>query len=166
MVVFLWNFSQVHSAVENEFLVDNSIIESVAESISEEKNSTLVVVEELPDEKIERLAESEPLVAEEAQIEENGSVASLKIVAQKKVWFGYIDMQSDKHYQKVLKGAIELDPKKDWLLVFGHGYIDVFLDGKAVKFKTYNNTHFIYKDGNLDALTRKEFKRLNRGRKW
>ena len=91
---------------------------------------------------------------------------SFKIVAKTKVWFGYINVNTHKKYQKTFKGELSLDAKEEWLLIFGHGFIDMYIDGELQKFKSHKNVHFHYKDGHLETITSREFKRINRGRKW
>lgn len=137
--------------------VDNSVIESVEKSIvvennssKDDENSTLIEVE-----KVQKEAKKEA-----------ARIRSFKIVPRTKVWFGYIDVGTNKHYQKTLKGEIELDPAKVWLLLFGHGHIDIYLNEELVPFKSHENLRFLYKNGTVKAISASEFKTLNRGRKW
>ena len=91
---------------------------------------------------------------------------SLTIAPKTKVWVGYIDVVSNKKYQKTSKQAFDLDPKRDWILVFGHGYVDIIIDGEKKKFSKKNTLRLLYKEGELSELTFNEFKRLNRGNAW
>lgn len=91
---------------------------------------------------------------------------SFKIVTKSKVWLGYIDVQTNKKNQKTFKGEMQLDPKKKWLLILGHGYIKIFINGEAVKIKSNDNICYLYEDSSVKAISLSEFKRLNRGSKW
>ena len=93
-------------------------------------------------------------------------VKSLKIIAKRKVWMGYIDLSTFKKFQKTFSGELELDPTKEWLLTLGHGYIDVEIDAKLVEFKVKQNIRLLYKDFNITKINYEEFKKLNRGQKW
>ena len=91
---------------------------------------------------------------------------SLKIIARTKVWLGYVNVATDQKYQKTFEGAFELDPAKEWLLYFGHGYIDVVVDGKKEKFSSKNTLRLHYQDGNITKISINDFKKLNRGNRW
>jgi len=91
---------------------------------------------------------------------------SFKIKPRSKVWLGYIDVKTNKKHQKTFSSELDLDPTKEWLLFFGHGYIDMYVDNELIKFDSHEFKRFLYKDGTLQTITTKEFKKLNRGRKW
>jgi len=91
---------------------------------------------------------------------------TFEIIARKKVWLGYIDVAKHKKYQKVFTGKFSLDPTKEWLLFFGHGMIDLVVDGKQEKFTNRNRVRFYYKDGNVSEISVDKFKLLNRGKTW
>ncbi|MDF1878804.1 hypothetical protein JHD46_04025 [Sulfurimonas sp. SAG-AH-194-C20] len=93
-------------------------------------------------------------------------VHSFKIYTKSKVWFGYIDVQTNKKKQTTFTGDINLDPQKKWLLIFGHGYIDMFINEEAVKIDSRDNIRYLYEDGTVKAISLQEFKKLNRGSKW
>jgi len=93
-------------------------------------------------------------------------VESFKIKPKSRVWLGYIDLSNYKKYQKTFKDELELDPSKEWLLRFGHGYVDIIINGKVKRFKSKNSLKFHYKDGEIKEISTKEFKRFNRGRSW
>lgn len=148
------NYTSSSESPQSVHKVDNTIINSIKEDVVIEKNTT-------NSENNITTAESENNTTVEENLDK-----SFEIVAKSKVWFGYIDVQTHKHYQKTFTGSIDLDPDKEWLLLFGHGYINMFINSKARKFKTYNNLRFLYKDGELTAISKEEFKKLNRGHSW
>ena len=102
------------------------------------------------------------------ELEEKTKVVtrSLKVKPKSKVWMGYIDLKTYKKQQKVFKDEFTMDTNKDWIIVFGHGHLDMIVDGKVMKYSDRNNLRFLYKDGKLTKITLKEFMSLNRGKKW
>jgi len=91
---------------------------------------------------------------------------SLEISPRMKVWLGYIDVATNKKYQKTFQGNLELDPSKEWLLYFGHGFVDVDIDGELTKFSDKDTLRLHYEDGKIEKISKREFKRLNRGNSW
>ena len=94
------------------------------------------------------------------------TVKSVKIMPRTKVWMGYIDINEDKKYQKTFSDEFDLDTSKDWLLLFGHGNLDIEVNGELEKFNTSQNLRFKYIDGELTKITIKEFKELNKDSQW
>lgn len=103
---------------------------------------------------------------QKSSVEPKAVTKSLKIIARSKVWMGYIDVATNKKYQKTFEGEFDLDPNKEWLLIFGHGYIDVIINSEKTKFQSKRTLRLLYKDGTLKKITLDEFKRLNRGNAW
>lgn len=91
---------------------------------------------------------------------------SLKIMPNVKVWVGYIDLQTHKKYQKIVSDELTLDPQKDWILVFGHGDLNIEVNSEIQEFKTKDNLRFSYIDGVFEKITYNEFKKLNKGNEW
>lgn len=91
---------------------------------------------------------------------------SLKISTDKKLWFGYIELDTDNKTQKSFTGEFDLDASKNWLLLFGHNNIEIALDGEAQEFEKSKNIQFLYKDGVLTQISLEEFQKLNKGNKW
>jgi len=120
--------------------------------VDQEQNSTTEVKEQEPQ--------------EEVKAEPKASELSFKIVPIKKVWLGYIDVETHKRYQKVFSGELDLDPTKKWLLYFGHGYVSFVVNGEKESFHDRNKLRMYYDDGLLTKISLQEFKKLNRGRSW
>ena len=165
LFVLIYKISNSDTPVEST-LVDNSVIESVIQEINSseneksEDNVTLVISQEVEKVQKEELLE-EVVESREEEVVENSFV----IKPKSKVWFGYIDADTHRHYQKTFSDAFELDPNKRWLLLFGHGYIDMSVNGEVQKFSR-SKLRFYYHNGELKPVTLEEFKKLNRGRKW
>ncbi len=143
-----------------EEAIDNSTRLNIKEEvliIDENKTTSESNSSNISEEKI-------AIVEIESEIEEVPK--SLKILPKSKVWVGYIELKTHKKHQAVVREYLNIDTKKDWLLVFGHGNINIEVNGEVRVFKSANNLRFLYKEGNLTKIDSSEFKQLNRGRKW
>lgn len=164
ILFFIFNNSASKSQNKN-VKVDNKLIENVEHTIDPkviDGNTTESNVTDASDSNL-----STPVkLTSSTHIEKVKAVTSLKIIAKPKVWMGYINIKTNVKKQKSFKGEFDLDPSQSWLLVFGHGYIDIYIDGKIQKFNSRNIVHFAYQNGKLRAVTKEEFKKLNRGRSW
>jgi len=105
-------------------------------------------------------------VEEEIKVEPEAKPLSFKIIPKTKVWIGYIDLADYKKYQTTLSGALELNATKNWLLSFGHGHINIEINGETTEFKDPRTIRFSYIDSELKEIGFEEFKRLNRGSGW
>ena len=102
-------------------------------------------------------------------MEKKEEVIKLKpfsIKAKSKVWIGYIDVETNKKYSEVVKTRLTLKRDREWILVLGHSHVDIFANGETYKFSTKGQLRLLYKNGLVSQITEKEFKKLNRGRKW
>ena len=148
--------------------VDNALIMDAQKNIQliDENESNLSNVEingSQEDANATQIAQEE--LQEELQ-EEQKSEKSLKFSTKTKLWLGYIDLQTNKRYNKIFTGEFELDAKKSWLLVFGHSFVDIEVNGELVTLSAKGSLRFLYEDEKLQPLTLTEFKKLNRGRTW
>ncbi|HFB53112.1 MAG TPA: hypothetical protein ENJ67_00135 [Sulfurimonas autotrophica] len=142
---------QEHQVVQN---VKQDIVADVntSETNSSDENTSIRADENL---------------TESAKIVEPKAVThTFKIIARTKVWLGYIDVATDKKYQKTFTGEFDLDPTKEWLLTFGHGYIDVIVDGKKEVFSSKDTLRLHYQDGKIEKISINDFRKLNRGNTW
>jgi hypothetical protein len=167
LLLFVAIYYTMRSADEtlNKTLKENKIIEDVKKNIvidanvtqksNSDENSTMQVEDT-----------NATVVKTETKKEEKAVPQSLKIIARTKVWLGYIDAATNKKYQKTFEGELDLDPTKEWLLYFGHGYIDVIIDGKERKFSEKNTLRLHYENGEIKQISINEFRRLNRGNTW
>jgi hypothetical protein len=141
---------------------ENKIIQNIKnEVIAEDDNVTDTNATHATDENVTQAAVIKKVVEEPKVV-----IKSFEITAKTKVWLGYIDVQTNKKYQKTFTGNFELDPTKEWLMIFGHGYLDITIDGETQKFSDKNTLRLLYKDGAIKKITTREFKELNRGYAW
>jgi Glu-tRNA(Gln) amidotransferase subunit E-like FAD-binding protein len=177
IAILLYNILLMRNSEKEIESVDNRLIESVTQSIEpkqpqeQESNTTLqAVVPEISEAAQEETNSSVEEVAQEEKVveiaQEEAVVKTFKVTANTKVWAGYIDTKANKKHQKTFKGTLELDPQKSWLFVFGHPYVNFSINGKSIVFKSRKSKRFFYNNGEIRPVTAKEFKRLNRGRRW
>ncbi len=121
---------------------------------------------DLAQEQNETSKEDSSLKKEETPPQEPAVEKSFRIIPKTKVWVGYIDLSNDKKRQTITKDVLELNASKDYLLTFGHGYIDVEVNGKLFEFKKAKQIKFLYQNGELKEIDAKEFKRYNKGKMW
>lgn len=136
-----------------------------------EKNSSEMILVALEKDK----QEFEKLQNESNESQSTGSVTSLvepivlepiKIVPQRKVWLGYIDLDTYKKVQTTTKDTLELDPNKRWLILFGHGLIKISQGDELHDFDSSKRLFVLYEDGVIKEIGKNEFKTLNRGKMW
>lgn len=154
------NATQVESVTQEiEALVENNLSDNNVSSLDVSQNLPAVT---------EEMDENETLLNKEtlSGIALNESEKSLKVIANKKLWFGYIELDTENKNQKSFSGDFELDASKNWLLLFGHNNIEIEINGQKQEFEKSKNVQFLYKDGALTQISLDEFKKLNKGNKW
>jgi len=134
--------------------------QGTAGDVSLEMNTTAPSFEETVTQTKEENASAAPSSVKETQSQ------ALEILPRSRVWLGYIDVVTNQKKQKTFTDELDLDGDKEWLLLFGHGYVDVIAGGEKQHFSEKNGLRLHYKDGMLEKISLEEFKRLNRGRKW
>ena len=145
-----------HNKIEQK--LDNKVIENAKMNIETQIESN-VTTDEINSTKVVDVNDTQDSVVQE-------KIESFVILPKTKVWLGYIEIETNKKHQTVFKDRLEIDPTKNWLLLFGHGNVEIELNGKIQKFKTRQNLRLKYVDGNLTKIDVEEFKDLNRGNKW
>ena len=164
-VSFTLDMSAEVSKKTDTHLIDNSAIENAKESISQ--NATIEVADVAIVDKntsLSEVVEKEPELKPE--VEPIEVTKSFKIIPKSELWIGYIDLSNHKKYQKLFKDELEIDPNKNWILTLGHGYVKVEINGEVTEFNDKLNIRLLYKDAKLSKISFKEFKELNRGKKW
>lgn len=126
---------------------DESVADNNASKLKKEELSK-VIVKEIPKK-------------ESAKVER-----SLKVLTNRRLWTGYINIKTNQRYQQIFKKEYSFDTSKDWLLLFGAGHVELEINGEIKKFSSKQNLRFKYVDGELSKITINEFKSLNKGRKW
>ncbi len=83
-----------------------------------------------------------------------------------KVWYGMIDMATSQRSQKITNEPIVIDTTKNWLIVMGHGRIEIQYPGGKSVLNDKNTVHFVCESGVLKQITQKEFVERNGGKNW
>ncbi len=185
LFMFFANFDD-SSELETPPAVDNSLIMEVKENIevakieenltnaehnlsSEESNTSFSLDDENATQELQ--TPSAPPLDEEPKSSQTQlpkeritGENSLSVETKSKLWLGYIDLETNEHFQKSFVGHFSLDANRDWLLYFGHRFADIVVNGE--KLFTSSSQRYLYKDGKLSSLSAEEFKRLNRGKEW
>ena len=90
----------------------------------------------------------------------------LRIIPKAKVWIGYIDLTTKKKRQTTTKEPLDLNASKEYLLTFGHGFIDIEAGGELHSYKKSQGLKFLYRNGELQRIDTDTFKRYNKGKSW
>ncbi len=83
------------------------------------------------------------------------------------LWFGFINMDTKKHHEFMSRTSKPFDIKGgQWLLVTGHGYVDIVSEAKTVELAD-NKKHFFYIDNKeIKEVSREEFRSMNGNKGW
>jgi len=83
------------------------------------------------------------------------------------LWYGFINLDSHKRkeFMKNVSTPFELQGGQ-WLLVTGHGFVDIVSDRQTVEVAD-SSKHYFYIDGSeIRELRKEEFRSMNGGRGW
>ncbi|HEX5624360.1 MAG TPA: hypothetical protein VFX57_07975 [Sulfuricurvum sp.] len=83
-----------------------------------------------------------------------------------KVWIGMMDLATGEKTQKITKDPIALDSSKSWLLIFGHGRLEITTSEGKKTLKERNTVWFSYENGMLTQLSHDQFTAKNNGTNW
>ncbi len=163
VVLFTLNYSSKDDKIEVQS-VENTIIQNVKKDIESAKieDNVSEINSSVVDMNITKVEEPQEIII----VETPKVLKPLKIIAKSKVWVGYIEVKTNKKYSLVVKEFLNLDKNKEWLIVFGHSNVKIEADEKDYSFSTKGQLRILYKDGKVEKISLKEFKKLNRGRKW
>ncbi len=103
---------------------------------------------------------------EEIKTIEKVMVPKVTILPKRRVWMGMIPMAGGKRVQKIIKSAYELNTSKSWLIVFGHGHIDIEYNKELLEFSSRKKLWFLYEDEQLSQINKEQFKEYNGGKSW
>ena len=150
------NVIEIQSALSKENIEEgNQSVESVVKEISEEF-----------------LAQKEEIVETASEVEETSTIASTITTVNVNptrgmLWFGFINLDTKKRREFMKKSSTPFNIDNGrWLLVTGHGYLDVVTDEKTLELAD-NKKHYFYIDSTeIREINKKEFRTLNGRRGW
>lgn len=150
--------------------IPNEVKSALSENTLEREEKTVnAVVKEvsqafLATEANTSIAES---IGEEV-IEKNVTITTVNVNPTRgMLWFGFINLDTKKRREFMKKVSTPFNIENGrWLLVTGHGYLDIVAGDKTLDLAD-NQKHYFYIDGTeLRELDKKEFRKLNGRRGW
>ncbi|SFV71336.1 membrane protein [hydrothermal vent metagenome] len=83
------------------------------------------------------------------------------------LWFGFINLDTKKKREFMKKTSTPFDIKgARWLLVTGHGYVDIVSDVSTLEFADSKKHYFYIDNKEIRPLSKKEFRAMNGRRGW
>ncbi len=165
---------KVATIVLNDKTLDSkekdTAIQAVLNTPIEEADKTVEsIVKEVSE---EFLANEGNITAQPNQMEEQNLVATTITTVninptRGMLWFGFINLDSKKRreFMKKVSTPFNIDNGR-WLLVTGHGYLDVVSNEKTLELAD-NKKHYFYIDSSeMREINKKEFRELNGRRGW
>ena len=173
------NGEESESDTNSTFLVQNDANSSLnggktsSTAISEEEKSAESVIQEVvegAEKAVEKTAEA---VVNETN-ESNQTVPSKAKISTVTInptrgmlWYGFINLDTKKRREFMKKVSTPFDIKDGrWLLVTGHGYVDIVSDLKSIELADRKKHYFYIDSTELRTLTKKEFRGMNGKRGW
>jgi len=116
-------------------------------------------------------ATSVEVQADVPAIENNITTGEIKTITinptRGMLWFGFINMDTKKHKEFMKKVSTPFDIKGGrWLLVTGHGYLEIVSEIKMVKVADSHKHYFYIDSTEIRELTRHEFRDMNGKHGW
>jgi hypothetical protein len=134
---------------------------------SEDKNITIVksTIDEAKASVVEEVVSPSTMSEEEAPV---SKISTITINPTRgMLWFGFInvDTKKKKEFMKQVSTPFDINDGR-WILVTGHGFVDVVSEVESVEVSD-RNKHYFYIDSNeLKEISQKEFRDLNDGHGW
>jgi len=140
-------------------------------SISEAEQSTESIVKEVVQsaEGVVKKTVDEVVSAESTTTD--GSVPKISTITinptRGTLWFGFINLDTKKKREFMKKTSTPFDIKGGrWLLVTGHGFVDIVSDVKSIELADSKKHYFYIDSKEIRTLSKREFRRMNGRRGW
>lgn len=88
------------------------------------------------------------------------------IIPTQKAWVGIIYLDNFTKKDFLIRSKLPLDSSRDQLIVIGHRHFMIYNKTYSVKFRGKGPVRFIYRDGELMEISKKEFIRSSAGVAW
>jgi len=146
---------------------------ATVESISENNATTaqLPISDEPIQDTNKNNEKTDKIVETVKEKEEDNTTASIENLTinptRGMLWYGFIniDTKQRREFMNKVSTPFELNGGR-WILVTGHGYVDIVSEAKTIEIAD-RNKHYFYIDSNeIREIDRKEFRELNGGRGW
>ena len=90
----------------------------------------------------------------------------LRIEPKVQVWAGMVNLDTHAKMQKTAIDQFDLNTSKNWIILLGHGRVNIHSTNNTLKFDTAEMLRFSYIDGVIEEISREKFKELNLGQDW
>lgn len=91
---------------------------------------------------------------------------SVKLFTKAKLWLGITNMRTWKQQQKIVTSSLDLNASGDYLLILGHGMVQIQTEDKNTSFSQTKMVFLMLKNGIVTQLSRNQFSKLNKGKLW
>jgi len=152
---------------------NNNSINVQKETTTELEQSAESVVQEVVASAEDAVAKTvEEVVSAETNNTLNSTVVSLiKTITinptRGMLWYGFINLDTKKKREFMKKVSTPFDIKDGrWLLVTGHGYVDIVSDIETLELADRNKHYFYIDSHELRVLSKQEFRAMNGRRGW
>jgi hypothetical protein len=149
-----------------------SEIQAVAsnEVVTENNQPVKEVVEEVSQEFLASEESSKPLTEATEDITNtiSSSISTISINPTRgMLWYGFINLDNKKRreFMKKVSTPFEIDNGR-WLLVTGHGFVDIVSDVKTLEIADNKKHYFFIDSSDIKEIGKKEFRELNGYRGW
>ncbi len=146
------------------------------EETSKEKNDTNVTIQkEVPakivqkslQKKSDSTKSKENLKSKKiSSVEKSKTKNKLYIKPIKKCWIGIIYLDNFTKQDFLIKSSFKFDTTRPQLIVVGHKFFEIFNNGYSYRFRGQGPIRFIYKNGNIMQINKKEFLVYSKGVNW
>jgi len=106
--------------------------------------------------------------ANESKVESVAKISTVTINPTRgRLWYGFINLDTKKKREFMKKTSTPFDIKGGrWLLVTGHGYVDIVSDVSTIELADSKKHYFYIDSKEIRTLSKKEFRAMNGRRGW
>lgn len=136
------------------------------ENITLEDNGSVSVIEKITQVEVTPQKVEKPIVQKSQKEVKNSHKEGLYIEPIQKAWVGVIFLDSMKKKDFLIRKTLKLDASKDQIILVGHKNFKIFNKRLEQGFKSKKMVRFLYKDGELREISKKEYIKLRGGVRW
>jgi len=140
-----------------------------AEKVESKPVSKIAKVKKEPISKIVKVKNNPVREAQKVKIEPKKKKATkgeFYIQPSQRAWVGIIYLDNFRKKDFLIRKKLQLVSDRDQLIVVGHNKFKIYNKAYSVKFRSKGPVRFIYRDGELMEISKKEFKRTSAGVAW
>ena len=93
-------------------------------------------------------------------------VKTIRLLTKAKLWLGITNMKTWRQRQKIVTSSLDLNSTGEYLLILGHGMVQIKTDDKNISFPQPKTVFLMLKNGKVTQLTHSQFVKLNKGKLW